>query len=140
MLGPHWLAVWTNDMWMSKWWQRTIPLSLHTALCQRLWIVIMVFIPYKVTEEVLKAKQQNECWLVLWDERKGVFDITFSPNAHLEALLVLVKIIWASIFWKSCWVKRFYSRIKKLRACGGTGLDSKSFSIKAINTFHTFLW
>lgn len=125
--------------------RRTILLGLHTALCQRLFLIMTVcdpfFWPHKETEEVLKEKQQNEtdpATLVLWDKRKDVSDVTVPPNAHVETLLVSVKIIWASIFWMSCWVKRFYSRIKKLRACGRTGLESKSFSIKTINTFHTF--
>ncbi len=59
--------------------------------------------PHKETKEVLKAKQQNEtdsATLVLWDEIKDISDVTVPPNAHLESLLVSVKIIWASIFLK----------------------------------------
>lgn len=55
-----------------------------------------LFRPHKETEEVFKAKQQNEtdsATFVLWDERKDVSDVTVPPNAHLETLLVSVKII-----------------------------------------------
>ncbi len=131
----HWLELyrqttyrWVNDE------KITIHLSLHTALCQRLWIIMAVgdpvFRPHKETEEVLEAKQENEtdsATLVLWDERKYVSDVTVPPNAHLETLLVSVKIIWASIFWKSCWVKRFYSRIKNYEHVGGLGSNPKAF-------------
>lgn len=52
--------------------------------------------PHKETKEVLKAKQQNEtdsATLFLWDERKYISDVTIPSNAHLETLLVSVKII-----------------------------------------------
>lgn len=52
-----------------------------------------LFRPHEETEE---AKQQNEtdsATLVLWDKRKDVSDVTVPPNAHLETLLVSVKII-----------------------------------------------
>lgn len=75
-------------------------LTKRTALCQRLFLIMTVcdpfFRPHKETEEVLKAKQQNEtdsATLVLWDKRKDVSDVTVPPNAHVETLLVSVKII-----------------------------------------------